>query len=285
MKVYKNFDLTNYNAYRLHARCENAYFPDDEEDLLNIYAENPKRKKFLIGNGNNIILSNPFYTEDFIIFNDCFNKIDVNGNEIIAGAGATMLQVSEVALLHGLSGVEIFYDIPSSVGGAIVMNAGASGEEIKHMVVAVRYLDLTDMQTKEIESREVEFEYRNSFFQRNTDTIVLQAHFILTQGNSLQIKEKMDAVKKSRWAKQPRDYPNCGSVFKRPKGFYVGTLIEELGLKGYQIGGAKIAEKHAGFIVNCGHATGQDILWLIKAIKEKVYQQYKIELEVEQRII
>ena len=186
---------------------------------------------------------------------------------------------------HSLSGLEIFYDIPSSVGGAVVMNAGASGEEIKNVLVKARYLDLADMQIKEIQAQEIGFEYRNSFFQKNTDKIVMLAWFKAIYANDKAIRLKMEEVKKKRWAKQPRDYPNCGSVFKRPKDYYVGQLIDELNLKGLTVGGAQISKKHGGFIINTGEASGMDIINLIKTVQEKISHFHGINLEIEQRII
>jgi UDP-N-acetylmuramate dehydrogenase len=196
-----------------------------------------------------------------------------------------MLEISEQALILGLSGLEIFYDIPSSLGGAVVMNAGASGEEIKDVLVKVRYLDLADMQIKEIHQEEMGFEYRNSFFQRHTDKVVLKVWLQLQPAEKTVISKKMQNIRDQRWAKQPRNYPNAGSVFKRPKGFYVGAMMDELGLKGLTVGGAKVSEKHGGFIVNFNNASGEDVLNLIHQVQNKVLASFGVELEIEQRII
>lgn len=285
MKIFENFNLVNYNSYRLNSICSKAYFPENEEDLIDLYNKELKRPIIIIGNGNNIILSKDSYEEQFIILNGCFNKIEVIGNEIIAEAGATMLQLCDIAIKHSLSGFEIFYDIPSSVGGAVVMNAGANGEEIKDLLIKVRYLDLKDFQIKEISRDEIGFEYRNSFFQKHIDKIVLKAWFWLTISNPIAIRTKMEQTKQIRWKKQPREYPNCGSVFKRPTDHFVGPMLDELGLKGFTIGGAKISEKHSGFIVNIESATGADILAIIKETQKRVKEKFDVELEVEQKII
>lgn len=285
MKSYDNFNLLNYNAYRLAACCKKAYFPESETELASLFHEKTHARKIILGNGNNVILSKDWYDEDFIVLNGCFNQVEVNGTKIIAEAGATMLQLSKTAKRHRLSGFEIFYDIPSSVGGAVVMNAGAGEEEIKDLLVKVRYLDSTSLQIKEIDCDKIDFEYRNSFFQKNPDKIVLKAWFRLTPGNPTEIQTKMERTKQKRWAKQPRDYPNCGSVFKRPAGRFVGPMLDELGLKGFTIGGAKVSEKHSGFIVNIGNATGKDILALIKAVQDQVKEIFNVDLDVEQRII
>jgi len=231
MQVVQNLDLTEFNSYRLKATCSRAFFPESEEDLKSIYSDNPNTRKIILGNGNNVILSKEYYPDDFIIFNGNFNQSKVVENVLEAETGATLEQLSLLALKHELSGLEIFYDIPSSVGGAVVMNAGASGEEIKDILIKVRYLDLADMQIKELHNQEIGFEYRNSFFQRNPDKIVLKAWFKLSPSSTAAIKTKMEETKQKRWAKQPRDLPNCGSVFKRPPGRFVGPMLDELGLK------------------------------------------------------
>jgi UDP-N-acetylmuramate dehydrogenase len=286
MKVLTDFDLTNYNSYRIKAKCENAFFPETEEDVINFYK---KQVPFiLLGSGHNIILSKEYYDTNFLIFNGNFQNASINKETGIveAEAGITMLQLSELALEHRLSGLEIFYDIPSSLGGAVVMNAGASGEEIKDVLVKVRYLDLEDMKVKEIHKKGMGFEYRNSFFQRNTNKVILKVWLqLIKKDNTIIIKEKMETIKTQRWAKQPNEFPNAGSVFKRPKGYYVGAIIDELKLKGYTVGGAMISKKHGGFIINYNNAKGQDILNLIKEIQTRVKNKFNIELEVEQRII
>jgi UDP-N-acetylmuramate dehydrogenase len=171
------------------------------------------------------------------------------------------------------------------LGGAVVMNAGASGEEIKDVLVKVRYMDLVDLKVKEIKKEDMGFTYRNSFFQQNTDKVVLKVWMQLKEGKHEEILQKMETIKEQRWAKQPKELPNAGSVFKRPPGFYVGALMDELQLKGYTVGGAKISEKHGGFIVNFNQATGQDILEIVQHVQQKVFEKHEVQLEIEQRII
>lgn len=285
INAMNNFNLLNFNAYKINAICSKALFPECEDDLIKIFVQYNKNDLIIIGNGNNIILSKPFYAEKFVILNGCFDNVNVVEDMIIAEAGATLQQLSVTALNQSLSGLEIFYDIPSSVGGAVVMNAGTKEGEIKDILIKVRYLDLTDMQFKEKTKDEMGFEYRNSFFQKNTDKILLKAWFQLQKGNPEEIKYKMEETKQIRWEKQPREYPNCGSVFKRPPGRFVGPMLDELGLKGFTIGGAQISEKHSGFIVNTGNATGQDILAVISEAQKRVKEKFGIDMEVEQRII
>ncbi|WP_375583723.1 UDP-N-acetylmuramate dehydrogenase [Cyclobacterium xiamenense] len=285
MKVFENFDLTNYNSFKIYSRCKRAFFPDSEGDIQYLFSN--KKNYILLGSGHNVILSKSFYDDDFIVFNGNFSQIELAGERDIieAQAGATMYHLSLFARDQGLTGLEIFFDIPSSLGGAVVMNAGASGEEIKDVLLKVKYLDLETMEVDEINKEEIGFQYRNSFFQRNTDKIILKASLKLEKGDKHKIQSKMDLIKEQRWKKQPRDLPNAGSVFKRPKGFYVGAMIDELKLKGMTRGGAKISEKHGGFIVNYDNATGNDILELIAEIKRRVSERFGVDLEVEQRII
>jgi UDP-N-acetylmuramate dehydrogenase len=283
MLVERDFDLTHYNSYRVKAACAIAYFPQTEEDLIEIYRD--KAPKVILGGGYNVILSKPYYDTSFVIFDEKFSKVSILGNTITAQAGVNMLRLSDLALKNSLVGLEIFYDIPSSLGGAIVMNAGASGEEIKDLLVKVRYFDPTKLTFHEKHTAEIGFEYRNSFFQNNPHLIIVEATLQLPTGNKEAINDKMQRIKSERWLKQPREYPNGGSVFKRPKGFYVGTIMDQLNLKGYTVGGAKISEKHGGFIINFENAKGDDIVNLINFIQTKVFEKLNIMLEVEQRII
>jgi|SRR5690554_57130 len=285
MNNIKEFNLKNHNAYCVNSVCSVAWFPDDEKELIELLTDNYDSKRIIIGNGNNIILSKEYYSEEFIILNGCFENIEVSEATIIAEAGATLQQLSEVAMNNSLSGLEVFYDIPSSVGGAVVMNAGTKDGEIKDVLLKVRYLDMSDNVVKEISKDDIGFEYRNSLFQKDKDKVILKAWFKLRSGNKENIKTKMEQYKAIRWAKQPREFPNCGSVFKRPKGRFVGPMLDELGMKGFTVGGAKISEKHSGFIVNTGEATGKDILAIIKEAQDRVRERFNVELEVEQRVI
>jgi len=284
MRVYHNFELTNYNSYKIKASCKIAYFPENEDDIIDFFLKN--KNYILLGSGHNIIFSKNYYDTPVIIFNGNFSQINKIGpTRLEVEAGAMMWDVATVALENSLTGLEVFWDIPSTMGGAVVMNAGASGEEIKDVLSTVRYFDVSENTINEIYKEDILFEYRNSFFQKNTDKIIIKAWLELNKGNQKLIHEKMNNIKAQRWAKQPKEYPNGGSVFKRPAGYYVGSIIDELGLKGTAIGGAKISEKHGGFIINTGNATGKNIIDLIQLIQNKVKENFGIELEVEQRII
>lgn len=285
MKVEHNFDLTNYNSYRIKATCKRAFFPSNEAEFIEVFSDTPEAK-IIIGGGYNIIFSKEHYDLDFVIVGESYSSIKLEGdNVIVCEAGASTKDLSEFALANALSGAEIFYDIPSSLGGAVVMNAGASGEEIKDILVKVRYLDLADMQVKEINKEDIGYQYRNSLFQRETNKIVLKVWLRLESGDASEIRNKMETIKEARWAKQPKEYPNAGSVFKRPPGHYVGPMIDELKLKGYRVGGAEVSKKHGGFIVNIDNATGMDIINVVKHVQAMVKEKFGVDLEIEQRII
>ena len=286
MRIEHNFNLTNYNSYRIMATCEKVYFPESNDDFLEIFSHGDLNDKIILGGGYNVILSKPHYNKEFIIIGDSFSKITMlSANTFRVQSGMNMKTLSTWAQKKGLSGLEMFYDIPSSLGGAVVMNAGASGEEIKDVLFEVEYLDLEGMKINHICRKDIGFRYRNSVFQGSHNKIILSATLALNPESKQVIQEKMIRIQQARWAKQPKDYPNAGSVFKRPEGYYVGTMVESLGLKGLTVGGAQVSKKHAGFIVNFNNAKGEDILKLIEIIKEKVFENYGVHLEVEQRII
>jgi len=285
MRTFANFDLTNYNSYRLKAVCRTAYFPESDEDIATLFGKG-SNKKILIGAGYNVILSKAYYDEDFVLFSGNYNNMQLTGDDrILCEAGCDMKKLSEFALAHSLEGLEIFYDIPSSLGGAVVMNAGASGEDIRGVLIKAWYFDPAANTVKEITREEIGFEYRNSFFQKNPHMIVCRALLQLKKNKPTAIKAKMEDLRDARWSKQPRDYPNAGSVFKRPPGKFVGPMIDELQLKGYTIGGAQVSKKHGGFIVNIDNSSGVDILNLISYVKDRVQEKFNVDLEVEQRII
>ena len=279
-----NFSLENYNSYGVKATCREAVFPESIDEIRHFISE--PSSFYIIGSGNNIILSKAYYDERFLIFNDCFDHFELKNNGVlIAQAGAQLDKISEYCAAEGLSGFESFFDIPGTVAGATVMNAGDANMEIKDILSNVTVLNKTTLQIEKKIAKELDLSYRNSIFQNNSEYLILEAQFHLKQSDEKTVRSLMQTTKEKRWIKQPRTMPNAGSVFKRPKGYYVGKLIEDLGLKGYRIGDAAISEKHAGFIVNKGNATGQQIVHLIQFIREKVKNEYGIELVIEQAII
>jgi UDP-N-acetylmuramate dehydrogenase len=236
----------------------------------------------VLGFGTNVIIRDKGIRG--IVMNlEYLNDITVNENEIIAGCGASIIDVSRTALKHSLSGLEFACGIPGSVGGALVMNAGAYGGEISYVLKNAKAITLSG-DILVLNESEFEFGYRKSIFQKE-NYIILEATFQLINSDPAEIREKMDTFTALREEKQPLEYPSCGSVFKRPPNNFAGKLISDSGLQGTRVGGAEVSKKHAGFIVNVNHATSTDYLKLIQQVKETVKQNFDINLETEVKII
>lgn len=281
----EDLDLTAYNSYRVHSVVSKAFFPETEEELINIFTQYPDA--IVIGGGCNVIFERERYEHDvFVFIRENFSKIElVSENVISCCAGADLMSVSLYALEKGLSGFELYYDIPGCIGGAIVMNAGAKGEDIAHLLESVTVFDRVSRQMNTITKSALGYNYRESLFQQNRNLVVIKATFSLKPAERSEIRIKMEENKADRWKKQPREYPSAGSVFKRPTGHYVGPMIEKLNLKGFSVGDAEVSIKHGGFIVNKGKATGHDIVKLIHQVKSKVDKEFGVDLKIEQQII
>lgn len=284
MLIKTDLDLVEYNSYGLRSIAKRAFFPSNENELK--AAIECSDKYIVIGGGCNIILSKAYYDDlDFIFIRDNYSTFRVEDTFIYADAGVDLKELSLIALKYNLSGLEYFYDIPGCVGGAVVMNAGCKDVDFSGLIKKVFFYDVRSRDVKSVSIESLEYEYRNGFFQKNKEAIILSVKLELERKQSSDIEFKMIKNKEERWKKQPREYPSAGSVFKRPNGCFVGTMIEQLNLKGFSVGGAEISEKHAGFIVNKGNATGEDILSIVDVVKEKVFEKYGILLELEQQII
>ena len=209
-----------------------------------------------------------------------FSGFEVNGEYIKAYSGCSVPKLSQIAKENSLSGLEFACGIPGSVGGGIRMNAGAYGSEMVNVVEKVGFLD-ENGNLKEIDGKDAHFTYRHSMFVDNPQYVVVYAIYKLVKGNKEEISKIMEENMNSRKQKQPIEYPNFGSVFKRPEGYFVGKLVDDCGLKGYKIGGAQVSTKHSGFMINIGDATCKDVLDLIEYVKEKVYEKFNVKLQEE----
>lgn len=238
---------------------------------------------FIIGNGSNILVSDRGIEGAVIEIGSLMNKITVYGRKIYAEAGALLSSVAAAAAENSLSGMEFASGIPGSIGGAVFMNAGAYDGEVKDII---NYADVIDRYGNELRlSRdELQLTYRHSSVQE-TGMIITGAEFELRQGEKSKIREKMSDFAIKRRDKQPLNFPSAGSTFKRPEGYFAGKLIEDAGLKGKKIGGAQVSEKHAGFIINTGEATSDDIISLIDCCIQTVYNKFNVKLMPEVRII
>lgn len=236
----------------------------------------------ILGNASNLIVRDGGIRGVTVILTE-LNKMEVKNDNILVEAGAAIIDLSELAYENSLTGLEFACGIPGSVGGAVYMNAGAYGGEVKDVIETVTVLTRNG-EIKELSNEEMQFRYRNSILQETKD-IALSITFKLKPGNKEQIKEQMDELTYLRTSKQPLEYPSCGSVFKRPEGYYTGKLIQDAGLQGLIWGGAQVSTKHAGFIVNIAQATATDYIELIHHIQEVIFKQYGVELEREVHII
>lgn len=235
-----------------------------------------------IGNGSNILVKDEGIRG--MVLKNQIDPVHIEGNRIVAGAGVTIAKLAYMAYQNGLTGLEFASGIPGTVGGAIKMNAGAHGSDMKAVLVEVTYLDEQgNCITKPAEA--LELSYRHSFFSKQENCMILQAMLQLEEGNKEEIKRKMEEYANYRKGSQPIGVPSAGSSFKRGDGFITAKLIDECGLKGYQVGGAQISRKHAGFIVNTGGATCEDVLNVASHIKKVIYEKYQKEIELEFEIV
>lgn len=239
---------------------------------------------YIIGNGSNMLVKDEGYDGLIVKINGKFANINIHDCRIIVKAGAMLSKVAKLAYEEGLSGMECLAGIPGTIGGAVAMNAGAYGAEIKDIIVSAKVLDRETGQVFILEKDELELGYRHSVIMEKK-YIVIEAIFDLKHGKREDIKEEMDRCTAMRKEKQPLEYPSAGSTFKRPQGYFAGKLIQDAGLRGYTSGGAAVSEKHCGFVVNKGNATATDVLNVIKHVQKQVKEQFGVELEPEVRII
>lgn len=253
-------------------------------ELLKFCKEN-QRKYYILGNGSNLLVRDEGYDGIMIRLGEEFQEVKLMDSSegefyyLQAGAGVILANVSKAAVAESLTGLEFAFGIPGSVGGAMVMNAGAYGGEMKQVVSKVTILK-DDMSVQEYTAEEMAFGYRDSIL-KHQGGIVLSATFCLAKGDKGTIQATMDELTKQRREKQPLEYPSAGSTFKRPEGYFAGKLIQDAGLKGYRVGGAMVSEKHAGFVINYDKATATDIITLMEDVSRMVKEQSGVTLEPE----
>ena len=238
---------------------------------------------YLLGNGSNILFADEGYDGAVLAISSMQDTVEVHGTQLTAGAGVRLSALCKTALEHGLTGLEFAYGIPGTVGGAVYMNAGAYGGEMKDVLASVDVLT-QDLEIKTIPAAELNLGYRYSSIPEK-GYIVLGATLQLKKGNIAEIRGRMAELAEQRRAKQPLQYPSAGSTFKRPEGYFAGKLVQDAGLKGKTIGGAQVSEKHSGFLINIGGATAQDILDLIAFCQKEVKDKFGVTLETEVKIV
>lgn len=282
--VEHNKSLKNHTYTRLGGSADYFVTPETYEHVQQIvkFVNEHNIPFTLLGNGSNLIIRDGGI-RGIVMYLGKLMKIDVTDTTLVAQSGALIADVSKAALEAHLTGLEFACGIPGSVGGALFMNAGAYGGEIKDVLESALVVDRHG-DIKRVLAKDLDLAYRTSNIPDNR-YVVLEATFQLEAGNYDEIKVVMDDLTYRRESKQPLEYPTCGSVFKRPPGYYAGKLIQDSGLQGVQIGGAQVSLKHAGFIVNKGNATASDYIALIEHVQKVVYEKFGVKLEREVRII
>lgn len=283
-EYYKNVSLKKYNTYKLDVMCEYLIYPKTIEELLELlkYLKENKIKYLILGNGSNVILAKPFF--EVVIKLDRLNNIEIKDNIVIAGAGVSLIKLANICMEKGLNGLAFAGGIPGLLGASVAMNAGAYNEDMSSIVKEVKVITPSG-EIITMKNNELEYSYRDSFLKRNKDYICIEATLALEYEDKELIKNKMIDRRDRRISSQPVNMPSAGSVFRNPKGLSAGKLIEDIGLKGYTIGGAQISEKHANFIISKSNATYEDIISLIEYTKKKVKEKYNIDLILEQEIV
>ena len=283
-EYYKDISLKKYNTYRLDVKCGYLIYPSNTKELIDLlkYLKESNISYFILGGGSNIILAKPYF--DVVIKLDKLNNIEIKDNIVPAEAGVSLIYLANLCMNNNLNGLAFAGGIPGMVGASTAMNAGAYKEDMASIVKEVKVVT-PSLEVVTLTNKDLNYSYRNSFLKEHKDYICTEVTLEMNYLDKDKIKETMTSRKKRRIDTQPLDKPSAGSVFRNPEGLSAGKLIEDAGLKGYKIGGAKISTKHANFIVNNGTATYEDILELIDNTKKKIKEIYNIDLILEQQII
>jgi UDP-N-acetylmuramate dehydrogenase len=270
--------MSAHTTFRIGGAADIFIEVNSKEELKNVL-EILKGEFFLLGNGSNLLVSDKGLRGVVIHLSKGFNNIEIKENTLICGAASSLAAIARTAYDNSLTDFEFAAGIPGSLGGAIVMNAGAYGYEMCNVVRSVTLMTYNG----EIVTRtndEMHFSYRHSLLKEE-NFIVLEAKIELSKGDKEIIKAKMEDLAAKRRDKQPLEYPSAGSTFKRPEGYFAAKLIDEAGLRGYRIGGAMVSKKHCGFVINAGNASGEDVFLLIKYVQEKVKEKFNVVIEPE----
>lgn len=278
--------LARYTSFRIGGPAKRMAFPKDGSQMVLLidFARSCGARPLVVGNGTNLLF--PDVGVDRLVVNTreyAEVSIDAQGR-VVAESGASLARTAVFAQQRGLTGLEFAHGIPGSVGGAVCMNAGAYGGEMRQVVESASVL-FPDEGVKRLRGEELRFSYRHSLLADRPDAVVLSAVFALAAGEPEEIRSKMDELMTRRKASQPLEYPSAGSTFKRPEGYFAAALIDECGLKGLTVGGAQVSEKHAGFVINRGGATCADVTALMAEIQRRVWKEKGVRLEPEVKVI
>ncbi|MBQ8857658.1 MAG: UDP-N-acetylmuramate dehydrogenase [Lachnospiraceae bacterium] len=280
-KVLVNEPMASHTTFRIGGPADYFVMPETIEELAAVLklCKEEAVPYFILGNGSNLLVGDKGFRGVVIQLYKNFDGIQIEGTKVTAKAGAMLIRVAKEAGKAGLTGLEFASGIPGTIGGAMVMNAGAYGGEMKDVVTAVTVLT-KDGDIKTLSGEDMNFRYRGSVVE-DEGHIVLEAVMELQEGNLEEIQARIDELSVQRRTKQPIEYPSAGSTFKRPEGYFAGKLIQDAGLRGYQVGGAQVSEKHCGFVINVGGATAADVMQLMQDVSDKVNEQFGVILEPE----
>lgn len=280
-RVLVDEPMKQHTTFRVGGNADYFVMPQNAEEVKNIVALCKKADMpyYILGNGSNLLVGDKGYRGVIIQIYKEMNGIQVDGDKVKAQAGALLSRIGSVALEAELTGFEFAAGIPGTVGGAVVMNAGAYGGEMKDIIASATVLT-QDGDIITINKEDLELGYRTSVIAKK-GYVVLEAEYQLQKGDKEAIRARMDELKVQRVTKQPLEYPSAGSTFKRPEGYFAGKLIQDAGLRGFQVGGAQVSEKHCGFVINKDQATAADIRELMRQVSDKVMQEFGVKLEPE----
>ena len=282
-EILYNEPMAKHTSFKIGGKAE-CYIKVSKAEEIKELIQMSKQSNIpltIIGNGTNILVKDNGVKG--IVAKINIKKVDINETIITVGAGNTLAEIAQILKQNELSGLEELSGIPGTIGGAIRMNAGAHGKEIKDIIINATVVDY-EGNIKKLTNEEMQFEYRNSIFSKEK-YIIIEAQMQFEKGNKEEIAKKMQEYAEWRKERQPLEYPNAGSTFKRGDGFITAALIDQCGLKGYAVGGAQISTKHAGFIINTGNATAKDVIELVEKTKEEVLKKFGKEIKLENEII
>lgn len=282
--IFADEPMKNHTSFKTGGNA--AYFvtPESAEEvkkLVSLLVANGE-KYLVIGNGSNLLVSDRGFDGTVICIGRKMSEISVNKDKITAGAGTLLSKIANEALKNSLAGFEFASGIPGSLGGAVMMNAGAYGGEMKDVIVSTDYIDKNGC-AKTVSGIEHCFGYRKSRFEDGE--VILSSVIQLKEGNYEEIRAAMNELNSKRRQKQPLEYPSAGSTFKRPKGYFAAKLIDDAGLRGFRLGGAMVSQKHCGFVINYDNASADDIYRLMNYVRKEVYDKFGVVLENEVRLI
>lgn len=283
--VHTDEPMSRHTTFRIGGNADYFVKPGNADEVAAVIAvcREYSIPYFILGNGSNLLVSDDGYRGMIINIMDNMDSVTVDGKIITAQAGAMLVRVSVMARDNALTGLEFASGIPGTIGGAVYMNAGAYGGEMKNVVKTVRAIDEYG-RIYELDSEKMDFSYRHSIVEERK-LIVLEVTLELEHGSREAIDNRMKELAEARRSKQPLEYPSAGSTFKRPEGYFAGKLIMDAGLRGYSVGGAQVAEKHCGFVINKGGATASDVVELIRDVQHDVDDKFGVTLEPEVKML